>query len=297
VNYIERFINRRKTWINSRSIPNKCLILLYHRVGAVNKRLDPYSLTVSPENFSEHLRILKNYNVISLSELIKRINDKNLNNNYVVITFDDGYADNLYIVKPLLEKFNIPATFFLTSGYSGKYFWWDKLAAFLEFFPNKKREFIDYIYDILKHLSYNEKQNFINQIFLLSFSTDSKGLMKCMSKDEIISFASSSLIEIGGHTVNHFPLGTLEKQYQKQEILKNKEDLENLLQKEINLFSYPNGNYNNDTINILKENSFVCGLTGSLGINSSSSDIFLLNRFSVRNWNQYSFKWFLKHWL
>jgi peptidoglycan/xylan/chitin deacetylase (PgdA/CDA1 family) len=51
----------------------------------------------------------------------------------VVITFDDGYVENLYQAKPLLERYGVPATFFLTSGYIGqrREFWWDDLERLI----------------------------------------------------------------------------------------------------------------------------------------------------------------------
>ena len=51
----------------------------------------------------------------------------------VIITFDDGYADNLYNAKPLLERFDLPATVFVTSGYVGacREFWYDELEKIL----------------------------------------------------------------------------------------------------------------------------------------------------------------------
>ncbi len=47
----------------------------------------------------------------------------------VVVTLDDGYADNLYQGKPVLERFDLPATVFVTTGHlrAQREFWWDEL--------------------------------------------------------------------------------------------------------------------------------------------------------------------------
>ena len=94
------------------------MVLLYHRV--VNLQHDPHLLSVTPVHFEEHLQILKqHYHVISLSELTKSLAlNKNLGP-VIAITFDDGYADNAETAKPLLLKYDTPATFYLATGFVG----------------------------------------------------------------------------------------------------------------------------------------------------------------------------------
>lgn len=104
------------------------LILLYHRIGAED--IDPWSLRVTPEHFAEHLEVLRQHTKpMSLKELAQNHQSGNICDRAVAITFDDGYANNLYQAKPILEKYQIPATVFVTTEYltNPREFWWDEL--------------------------------------------------------------------------------------------------------------------------------------------------------------------------
>jgi len=115
-----------------RSFWRRALVLLYHRVTEV--RPDPWWCAVTPENFREHLDVIRGYGTaMSLQELVKALRGGRFPRRAIVVTFDDGYADNLYNAKPLLEQFGIPATAFITTGYVGgqREFWWDALDKVL----------------------------------------------------------------------------------------------------------------------------------------------------------------------
>ena len=75
---------------------------------------------VTPDNFNNQMKFLKkNYNIISLSSVNQYLKNHKIPRNSIAITFDDGYQDNLINAIPILEEYNIPATFFVTSGYIG----------------------------------------------------------------------------------------------------------------------------------------------------------------------------------
>jgi peptidoglycan/xylan/chitin deacetylase (PgdA/CDA1 family) len=112
--------------------PGKVLILLYHRVARL--RTDPWSLAVTPRRFGEQLEVLRREaNPIRLGQYLRAHQDGSLPDRCVVVTFDDGYADNLHNAKPLLERYGVPATVFLASGFIGcqHEFWWDELDRLL----------------------------------------------------------------------------------------------------------------------------------------------------------------------
>ena len=108
------------------------LILTYHRVG--NLRTDPWSMTVTPQHFLEHLEVLRQYaHPVTLERLSRGFVEGDLPDRSVAVTFDDAYADSLYGAKPLLERYEIPATVFVATEYIGHTlgFWWDELDRLL----------------------------------------------------------------------------------------------------------------------------------------------------------------------
>jgi peptidoglycan/xylan/chitin deacetylase (PgdA/CDA1 family) len=110
----------------------EALILVYHRV--IELSADPYLLGVTPQHFAEHLEVLRRRGrAMRLEQLTQALQTGNPPRGAVVVTFDDGYADNLYTAKPLLERYDIPATVFVTTGQVGKEreFWWDELERVL----------------------------------------------------------------------------------------------------------------------------------------------------------------------
>src|SRR5262245_45298629 len=106
----------------------KALILMYHGVAEVGS--DPWSLFVTPQHFVEHLEVLRKHaRPMRLRRLAQAFGNVSLASRSVVVTFDDGYANNLHSARLLLERYDMPATVFLTTGYLGREceFWWDEL--------------------------------------------------------------------------------------------------------------------------------------------------------------------------
>ena len=83
-------------------------VFLYHQVN-------PISSNVSPEIFEEHLKIIKKYNMETIT--ISEYYSNNIQKNSMLLTFDDGYYDNFKYVFPLLKKYNMKATIFLNTLY------------------------------------------------------------------------------------------------------------------------------------------------------------------------------------
>lgn len=118
--------------LQKRLARQKAIILMYHRVAEVES--DPWRLCVTPQHFSEQLQVLqRKTQPVSLQTLVRSHQTGQLPQRAVALTFDDGYADNLLYAKPLLERYGIPATVYIATGYVGRSqeFWWDALEQLL----------------------------------------------------------------------------------------------------------------------------------------------------------------------
>jgi peptidoglycan/xylan/chitin deacetylase (PgdA/CDA1 family) len=108
------------------------IVLRYHSVADLPT--DPADRAVRPANFAQQMEVLRSeYQPVALSSISPASGVRRLPRRAVAVTFDDGYADNLHTVLPVLEMTGVPATMFVTTGYVGaeREFWWDRLEAIL----------------------------------------------------------------------------------------------------------------------------------------------------------------------
>jgi hypothetical protein len=124
-------------------------IFYYHRV---NDDRDPFFTATTTEVFDAQMRYLaRNYRVVSLPEVSRHLEARDSSETVVAITFDDGYRDNYEFAYPILQRYNLPATIFLTTGSldSGDPLWFEQMAGSIK---HTEREFIDLELDIPRRL-------------------------------------------------------------------------------------------------------------------------------------------------
>src|SRR5437867_4275633 len=102
-------------WLSRRRVSPGFLILVFHRVKRA--RLD-YGMTVSEAVFETQLQYLKKKcQVISFDTASEMLNGKRaLRESAIALSFDDGYRDNYTGAWPVLARYGVPATIFLTVG-------------------------------------------------------------------------------------------------------------------------------------------------------------------------------------
>lgn len=122
---------REKVRAGLRRPERGAVILAYHRI--VDVPLDPSGLAVPPALFEAQMECLaRRARPVTLERAARATTDPEAGvSGAVAVTFDDGYADNLEVAKPILERLSIPATVFIPSDAVGREtpFWWDSLEA------------------------------------------------------------------------------------------------------------------------------------------------------------------------
>ena len=129
-NVFKRFSRAAAGWV--RGAPRKAFVLMYHRVA--DEFCDPWGLCVSPRFFDQQLDVLRQFApVLPIKTLTANLRSGTLRRRSIAITFDDGYADNVDIARPLLARYDAPATFYIVSRQVGseREYWWDELDRLL----------------------------------------------------------------------------------------------------------------------------------------------------------------------
>ncbi len=98
-----------------------CAILTYHGVS-----LKPTKNCVTMMQFSEHIKYLKDhFNIISLPEMVEKLQAKKITEDSICITFDDAYVNVFENAVPELQKNNLNAAIFVPAGLINQYNKWD----------------------------------------------------------------------------------------------------------------------------------------------------------------------------
>lgn len=312
---VTRVRNRRNA-----ALYGGCAVLLYHRVTTLDT--DPQLLAVTPEAFDAHLSVLKkHYRVLTIEEFDHYLlGSKRFPKNAVLLTFDDGYADNHHAARPILERHGLQALFYIASGYMGQLreYWWDEVERMILLNPELPLEFSferpgsalhwnggmqpggserDGHYrrslEILRPLPSEERDSILDELRMMLRSEEPRASHLPMSIDELRAFATSKAVVIGAHTVGHPSLAGTSKASQRAEIEGSRSALEGWLGRSVPYFSYPFGtgaDFNATTEELVQAAGFKHVAANFPGLVHARSPRFKFPRFLVRNWEAPEFQ-------
>lgn len=267
--------------VSSYFLKNSLTVLNYHRIDVPHQSgFDTLKINVSatPAEFERQMRYLKeNFNVISCNQLADYIrNDIALPPHSAMVTFDDGYYDNLAYAYPILHKLKIPAVIFLATNFIGTNtpFYWD-YASYC-FYHTKvinaklpvigdrswsneiERENVLYEWiETIKKIPEIDKKNAVEKISItLGVSVPEDAFDGLHLTWQQVRELSQNGIEFGGHTMSHPILTRISLEEAKDEIVNSKNKIEQEIGVPVISFAYPNGgetDFSQDVMRIVSE--------------------------------------------
>ncbi|MGF7081298.1 polysaccharide deacetylase family protein [Mucilaginibacter sp. UYCu711] len=247
-------------------------MLIYHGLCQHDHtRFNPIFLTA--KTFGAHLKLYKKHcNVVSLDDYYKgNFSDEKFN---ICLTFDDGFANNYKYVLPLLEKYQIPAAFFITGIANEGYdiLWNDFLGIVSKYGPQnityKNRQYYKGKYDLyyaadssitlkdqLRATGFAEKADMMKMLYpLVPFKNEEQhtDYWLQLTTEQIKQMAASLYVTIGAHGYYHNDLAQISTNDAFNEMLHVKQYLEELIKKPVTSLAFPYGSYNQQVVNDAK---------------------------------------------
>lgn len=275
-------------------------ILMYHRVLTDPDPLLPGQMHAAL--FDTHMQALRmHFHCLPLSEAVTRLYNGTLPPRAACVTFDDGYRDNVEVALPILRKHQVPAIFFIATGYldGGRMFndtvieairgasvpeldLMDLEAGALALSTvEQRRAAISACLRAAKYRSLEERRNFVAEVAQRSGARLPDDLMMDSAQVKILL---NEGMEIGAHTVRHPILLKIADDEARKEIVDSKRQLEILTDREITLFAYPNGipdkDYGPAHVAMVREAGFRAAVSTSWGTSTRITDCYQLPRFT-----------------
>jgi peptidoglycan/xylan/chitin deacetylase (PgdA/CDA1 family) len=274
-------------------------ILYYHRV---NDDGDPFFPAISTQLFEQQMRFLaRHYKVVTLDRLLQCL-EHGRPETVVAITFDDGYEDNYCNAFPILRRYGLPATIFLTTGCldTREPLWFERMATALK---TTECEFLDVemdmpvryslrttqerleangrITDVLRKLPDAERRYWLAEI-LRQLTVPNNGTpADTMLTWDQVRLMKGHGIDFGGHTVTHPFLSKTPPEKAAWEIAECKRRIEEEIQAPVSHFAYPNGreeDFSGWTKDAIRKAGYRTAASTIWGMNYQSTDRLELRR-------------------
>jgi len=263
-------------------------ILCYHGVcpdSARSSASTPDCFVTASEFTAQMRHLAANALVLPLADAVSRLRDGTLPPRAVCVTFDDGFANNLHIAYPVLAKYRIPATIFLSSAYveSGEFhpFIMLKLLAIYRGDSDARSALQDYKSAPLDTVLTRAKPWWDAARSCVT-GTDHE-VLRPLSVAELRSF-DPELIEFGGHGHTHCILSHESDTRRRDEIHRCTDLIAGWTGRPVRLFAYPNGqptDFGAFDQDVLRGAGITAAVTGIAGANAASADPLALRRYPL----------------
>lgn len=287
--------------------------LIFHRVLPTPDPLFPREM--DSWRFDQTMRALaRAFRVMPLAEAVARLREGRLPARAMVITFDDGYADNEQIALPILQRYGLNASFFVATGFlDGGRMWNDTVIESLRRSPRdsvdlgawglgavslhtaaERRRAIDLLLPKIKYMDLAAREQALEALHRAVGSPRLPDDLM-MTQAQVRRLRSAGM-GIGAHTVLHPILSALTVPQAQQELAQGKAALEVIIGSEVRHLAYPNGgpdrDYDSRHVAMARSLGFDAAVTTATGVARPGADLFQLPRFTP--WDTSLPRWLLR---
>jgi peptidoglycan/xylan/chitin deacetylase (PgdA/CDA1 family) len=291
-------------------------ILIFHRVHARPDTIFPDEPDAA--RFDRLMRfVARSFRVMTLGDAVSCLAQGNLPSRALVISFDDGYADNTEVALPILQRHGLAASFFVSTGFlDGGRMWNDSVVECLRACRHQeidleafglgrcslagaveRRQVISAVLPRIKYLNLAEREDAIVTLQRACGVTDLP--TDLMMRSEQVRKMHRAGMEIGAHTVRHPILTTLSSFEAKHEIAEGRDQLQAIIDAPVDMFAYPNGkpvrDYDHSHVSLLKSLGFRGAVSTAPGVGRAGDDLFQLPRFTP--WDESLAAWSMRLFL
>jgi peptidoglycan/xylan/chitin deacetylase (PgdA/CDA1 family) len=259
--------------------------ILFQNEEEINLNLVDPQLGITVDYFQQFIEYYLNhsYSFISPNDILYGLDTTQ---NYIMITFDDGYFNNTYAL-PFLKKYQIPVVFFITTSNirDNRCFWWDVLYREEIKSSNSARK-IRRKQDQLKTKTTQEIENHLRGRFGEDAFHPVGDIDRPLTLAELKEISKEKNVFIGNHTTNHAILTNYPVEEMKSQIVSAQDFLFRHTRTSPVIISYPGGFYSDEIIKISKEIGLKLGLTTKfkknyLPIDCQNDNLMHLTRFDL----------------
>ena len=282
------------------------IILMYHSMDDRAGQSDTWGLSVSPDNFAAQIEALvSERTVVSLEELLRRAGTGRVPEGYAAITFDDGYVNNLTVAKPILERYDAPATLFLMTGaVDSPGFWWDRLERIVteaDFLPavfsiplpdctfeimvegTDRTKILHAIWGRLRELEAEARDMALTYLADVLNAPPAAPALRALTSEEVQQL-DGGIFVVGAHTHSHPNLPRLNQAQITHEVDHSKVICESILGRQVTAFSYPFGDHDDRVRTTVADCGFKVACTVAPRPVGCDDDCLLLPRIGVADW-------------
>lgn len=282
------------------------IVLRYHRVIPRDEPHSDYRIGIDEDLFRAQIAwIAGRMRVIDLEEYLRWVSSgKTPDDDLAILTFDDGYRDNLTHAAPILAEAGLPATFYVTAACMTERmpFWTETVAAILRLAPRRIARVelnggpceITTQDELSRYRSCHAMIARLRRAPLESVAAaleriaDTLGVdlarareetPPVMSGDDVRALAAR--FRIGSHTVGHPYLPAETAEAQRVEIFESKRFLEDAIRTPVLDFCYPGGGFDETSRRLAEEAGYRSATTTRLGIAGPADDPYRIPRIGV----------------